>query len=81
MADIPTENMVLRTLYIPLETDRQLKALAFTREVSKGRADARADQAGSGDDRSVRRAQSRGAVKRPLGRREADDLNQGQSSG
>jgi len=36
MADIPTENMVLRTLYIPLETDRQLKALAFTREVSKG---------------------------------------------
>lgn len=36
MADIPTENMVLRTLYIPLDTDRQLKALAFTREVSKG---------------------------------------------
>ncbi len=36
MADIPSENMVLRTLYIPLETDRQLKALAFTREVSKG---------------------------------------------
>lgn len=30
------ENMVLRTLYLPLETDRQLKALAFTRDISKG---------------------------------------------
>jgi hypothetical protein len=35
MAD-NTENMVLRTLYLPLETDRHLKALAFTRDVSKG---------------------------------------------
>ena len=36
MADHSTDNMVLRTLYIPLDTDRQLKALAFTREMSKG---------------------------------------------
>ena len=28
--------MVLRTLYLPLDTDLQLKALAFTRDVSKG---------------------------------------------
>lgn len=35
MTDI-SENMVLRTLYLPLETDRQLKAIAFTRDVSKG---------------------------------------------
>lgn len=35
MADT-SENMVLRTLYLPIETDRQLKALAFTRDVSKG---------------------------------------------
>ena len=35
MTDV-AENMVLRTLYLPSEIDRQLKALAFTRDVSKG---------------------------------------------
>ena len=29
------ENMVLRTLYIPRELDRELKAYAFTKGVSK----------------------------------------------
>ena len=36
MADANAEKMVLRTLYLPLDTDLQLKALAFTRDVSKG---------------------------------------------
>ena len=35
MTDV-AENMVLRTLYLPSKIDRQLKALAFTRDVSKG---------------------------------------------
>jgi superfamily II DNA or RNA helicase len=36
MVDLNAENMELRTLYPPLEIGRQLKALAFTRDVSKG---------------------------------------------
>ena len=35
LADANGEKMVLRTLYLPLDTDLQLKALAFTRDVSK----------------------------------------------
>lgn len=33
MADV--ENMVLRTIYLPLEVDRELKSIAFSRDVSK----------------------------------------------
>ena len=29
------DNMVLRTVYLPLELDRELRQLAFTRDVSK----------------------------------------------
>ena len=36
MADSIPGNMVLRTLYLPVELDRRLKVLAFTRGVSKG---------------------------------------------
>lgn len=36
MTTAATENLVLRTFYVPLEMDRTLKALAFTRGISKG---------------------------------------------
>lgn len=32
----PNENMVLRTIYLPKEIDRRLKALAFAQDISKG---------------------------------------------
>jgi hypothetical protein len=35
MANAASGNMVLRTLYLPLEVDRELRSIAFTRDVSK----------------------------------------------
>jgi len=35
VADTGSENMVLRTIYLPLEVDRELKSIAFSRDVSK----------------------------------------------
>jgi hypothetical protein len=35
MADQPSENMVLRTVYLPRELDQQLKTVAFRDERSK----------------------------------------------
>jgi predicted DNA-binding protein len=36
MATAPPDNMVLRTIYLPLQIDRRLREIAFSRNISKG---------------------------------------------
>jgi hypothetical protein len=36
MTTAPADNMVLRTIYMPLDVDRRLREIAFSQNISKG---------------------------------------------